>query len=126
MKRLYIPSKHQNIDSIDYDEDEDLSTIIAKIEGEYNSSIYDHHLNTKQDKKKIPRTSHPNINIKKEEDHIIEIAFSARTIQEYQTYDKELSQCIPKTITHEELKRMIDENEMLANIEENKETLIFA
>ena len=93
-----ISTRHQNIDSIDEDEDEDRSKIIGKIEGEYNSAIYDHHLNIKQDKKKTPRTSNPNIKIKKEEDHIIEMVLSVRKIQEYQTNDKEQANAFPKLL----------------------------
>ena len=39
----------------------------------------------KKDEKKLPRILNPNFKIKKEEDHGIEIAFSVRTLQEYQT-----------------------------------------
>ena len=87
--------------------------------------MYDHHLNIKKDKKKLPRTLHPNIKIKKEEDHVIEMAFSFRALQEYQTNGHGSSQCIPETVAQEEQRGIKDETEMLANIEESKETINF-
>ena len=87
-------TRKKNNDSKDYDEDEKLNKIITKIEREHISTMYDNHLNTKNDKKKVSRTLSPNIKIKKEDDHSIEIAFSVRTIQECQTNGKEPNQCI--------------------------------
>ena len=58
-------TRQQSNDSKYYDEDEELSQIIAKIEGEHISTMYDHHLNINKDKKKMPRTLHSNIKIKK-------------------------------------------------------------
>ena len=90
-------TREQNNQAKDHDMDEELSKSIAKIEGQYISTMHDHHLNIKKDKKKIPKSLDPNIKIKKEEDNgTIEMAFLVRTIQGYQTNVQELNQCILK------------------------------
>ena len=50
----------------DYDEDEELNKIIAKIEREHISKMYDKHLYNQKDNKKATRGLCPYIKIKKE------------------------------------------------------------
>ena len=69
--------------------------------------------------------SNPHNKIKMEEDHGIEMAYSVRTRQESQSNGQEPTQYVPESISQEELKRIYDKTEMLANIEESKETISF-
>ena len=58
-----LSTRQNNNDLKDYDEDEELNKIIAKIEREHISTMYDNHLNTKSGKKKVSRTLNPHIKI---------------------------------------------------------------
>ena len=111
-----IITSQNNNDLKDYNEDEELNKIIAKIEREHISIMYDKHLNTQRNNKKVSRRLNPHIKIKREEDHGIERAYSVRTIQECQSNGQEPSQSVSESISQKELKRIYDETEMLANI----------
>ena len=69
-----ISTSQNNNDSKDYDEDEELNKIIAKIEKEHISTMYDKHMYNQKDNKKATRELCPYIKIKREEDHGIEMA----------------------------------------------------
>ena len=47
------------------------------------------------------------------------MALLARIVQGYQTHDQELSQNIPKSLSQKDLKKINNETEMLADIEES-------
>ena len=76
-----MPTSKNNNDLKDYDEDEELNKIIAKIEKEHISTMYDKHMYNQKDNKKATRELFPYIKIKREEDHDIEMAYSVRTSQ---------------------------------------------
>ena len=77
-----MPTSKNNNDLKDYDEDEELNKIIAKIEREHISTMYDKHLHNQKNNKKATRGLCPYIKIKREEDHGFEMAYSVRTSQE--------------------------------------------
>ena len=52
------------------------------------------------------RALNPNIKIKKEDDHGIDMALSVRAVQECQTNGHEPSQCTTKSISKAELKEI--------------------
>ena len=69
-----MPTSKNNNGLKDYNEDEELNKIIAKIEKEHISTMYDNHLHNQKNKKKATRGLCPYIKIKREEDHGIEMA----------------------------------------------------
>ena len=87
--------------------------------------MYDNHLHPKNDENKEKRALNPNIKIKTEDDHGIEMVVSVKAVQESQTNGHEPSQCTTESISQAELKEIYDETKILANITESKETINF-
>ena len=115
-------TSNNNNDLKNYDEDVELDKIIAKIEREHISTVYDNHLQPKRDTHKETSTLNPHIKIKREDDHGIEVALSVRAVQ---ANDHEPSQFTTDSISQAELKEIYDETEMIADIAESKETINF-
>ena len=100
-------------------DEEEISRIIARIQGEQISSL--------PESQQIKNKTYPNI--KKEHDCIVEVAYSTRTSSGTQN-PQELKQCDNdysenEHIEQKELQKMKKEIDILQDIEENKCSLIY-